>query len=250
MAAAQRLAKKMRYEKATLCAQTWYRRAAAQRSYAKTRTAVLRIQSAYRGKVGRATAEAARRERAAIVVQRFARGAAARSAVRTAHARAVVLQCRWRSKVARRKLRTLRTEAKESGKLLQDKERLEAQLKEMQARFPCLVKCTALESLAAEQWWLLARFSANFAMPTPTSACATRISDIKIQASLERIRLQSLASASVRIRQRLVGHAGRGGKDAGIARRRPGKSQSVPGARRARRGRRGRAACSSCQALR
>jgi myosin-5 len=93
---------------------------------------VLKIQSAVRGKNARLVAEAIRRERAAITLQRYARGAAVRSELRVANARATVVQCLWRRKVARRKLRTLRAEARESGKLLQDKERLEGQLKEMQ----------------------------------------------------------------------------------------------------------------------
>ena len=42
-------------------------------------------------------------------------------------------QTRWRSKIARQELRRRRAEARESGKLLQDKQALEARLKEMQS---------------------------------------------------------------------------------------------------------------------
>jgi myosin-5 len=42
-------------------------------------------------------------------------------------------QTRWRSKRAKRELRRRRQEARESGKLLQDKQALEARLKELQA---------------------------------------------------------------------------------------------------------------------
>jgi myosin V len=132
MAAAQRLAKKMRFEKATLTAQTAFRQARARRAFFRARAAVLTIQSGYRGRAGRAAAAALKRERAAITVQRYARGAAVRGALHVAHARATVLQCRWRARIARRKLRALRAEARESGKLLQDKNMLEARLKEMQ----------------------------------------------------------------------------------------------------------------------
>ena len=45
----------------------------------------------------------------------------------------VLLQTRWRSKLAKRELRRRRAEARESGKLLQDKQALEHRLKEMQA---------------------------------------------------------------------------------------------------------------------
>lgn len=41
-------------------------------------------------------------------------------------------QTRWRSKVARAELRRRRAEARESGKLLQDKQALEVRLKEVQ----------------------------------------------------------------------------------------------------------------------
>ena len=41
-------------------------------------------------------------------------------------------QTRWRGKVARAELRRRRAEARESGKLLQDKQALEGRLKEVQ----------------------------------------------------------------------------------------------------------------------
>jgi myosin V len=132
MAAAQRLAQRLRYEKATLTAQTAYRGARARRDYLHKREAILTIQAAVRGKNARAVAEALRQEKASVTIQRYARGAAVRSELRLANARATAVQCLWRRKVARRKLRQLRAEARESGKLLQDKERLESQLKEMQ----------------------------------------------------------------------------------------------------------------------
>lgn len=43
------------------------------------------------------------------------------------------MQTRWRSKLAKKELRKRRAEARESGKLLQDKQALEHRLKEMQA---------------------------------------------------------------------------------------------------------------------
>ena len=42
-------------------------------------------------------------------------------------------QTRWRSKIAKQELRRRRAEARESGKLLQDKQALELRVKEMQA---------------------------------------------------------------------------------------------------------------------
>lgn len=44
-----------------------------------------------------------------------------------------MLQTRWRSKRAKKELRRRRQEARESGKLLQDKQALEVRLREMQA---------------------------------------------------------------------------------------------------------------------
>ena len=43
------------------------------------------------------------------------------------------MQTRWRSKIAKQELRRRRAEARESGKLLQDKQALESRVKEMQA---------------------------------------------------------------------------------------------------------------------
>ena len=42
------------------------------------------------------------------------------------------MQTRWRGKIARAELRRRRAEARESGKLLQDKQALEGRLKEVQ----------------------------------------------------------------------------------------------------------------------
>lgn len=51
-----------------------------------------------------------------------------------AYRRAIVaLQCCWRRKTARRELRRRRTEAREATKLLQDKQNLDAKLKETMA---------------------------------------------------------------------------------------------------------------------
>ncbi len=43
------------------------------------------------------------------------------------------MQTRWRSKIAKQELRRRRAEARESGKLLQDKQALESRVKEMQS---------------------------------------------------------------------------------------------------------------------
>jgi len=43
------------------------------------------------------------------------------------------MQTRWRSKIAKQELRRRRAEARESGKLLQDKQALELRVKEMQS---------------------------------------------------------------------------------------------------------------------
>lgn len=132
MAAAKRLAMRMRRQRAAKVVQTSWRGKSARLEYTRARNAIVRIQSAWRGKTGRTVAAELRAERAATCIQRWWRGTQARKEFNAAVRKVILVQCAWRCKVARRKLRTLKAEARSSGKLMQDKVALEARLKEMQ----------------------------------------------------------------------------------------------------------------------
>ncbi|CAL8460835.1 g366 [Coccomyxa elongata] len=106
---------------------------AARSRYQRTRSAVLLIQAAYRGHTARAVAADLKKQKAALRIQATWRGYRARRSFLRTRRGVVALQTRWRSKLAKRELRRRRAEARESGKLLQDKQALEQRLKEMQA---------------------------------------------------------------------------------------------------------------------
>ena len=72
----------------------------------------------------------ARQQQATVLLQAAWRGCRERRRYLAYRRAVVVLQCCWRRKTARRELRRRRKEAQEAGKLLQDKQALDAKLKE------------------------------------------------------------------------------------------------------------------------
>ena len=72
-----------------------------------------------------------RQHRAALAIQTAWRGHTARTEFRRYRHGVVAAQGLWRSKLARRKLRALRAEAREAGKLMQDKRFLETKVAEL-----------------------------------------------------------------------------------------------------------------------
>ena len=132
MAAAKRLAHRMRCEKSAIKIQTGWRGSCARADYKKTRAAIVAIQSAWRGKTARREAGELRAERAATCIQRWYRGHVARKAFRADVRKVVLVQCAWRSKVARKELRARKADARNTGKRMEDKANLEKQLKDMQ----------------------------------------------------------------------------------------------------------------------
>lgn len=132
MAIAKRLVHRMRCEKSALKIQTAWRGSCSRADYKRARNAIIAIQSAWRGKTGRKEAAELRAQRAATCIQRWHRGHVARKAYKAAVRKVVLVQCAWRSKVARKELRARKADARNTGKLMEDKANLEKQLKDMQ----------------------------------------------------------------------------------------------------------------------
>ncbi|KAK9836002.1 hypothetical protein WJX81_005192 [Elliptochloris bilobata] len=130
--AARALARRLRGEAAAVRIQTAWRRHVARARFLRVRRAVLAIQAAYRGLTARAVAADLRQQRAALALQAAWRGRMARQRFAAFRAAVVTLQSRWRGKRARRELRRRRAEAREAGRLLQDKQALEGRLREME----------------------------------------------------------------------------------------------------------------------
>lgn len=132
MTIAKRLVHRMRCQKSALKIQTAWRGSCARADYKKARNAVIAIQSAWRGKTARKQASELRAENAATCIQRWYRGHVVRKQYKAAVRKVILVQCAWRSKVARKELRARRADARNTGKLMEDKANLEKQLKDMQ----------------------------------------------------------------------------------------------------------------------
>ncbi|KAI8462592.1 MAG: hypothetical protein J3K34DRAFT_527632 [Monoraphidium minutum] len=99
----------LRRRRAAVVVQTAWRRHRLREEYKHAQRLVVAVQALWRGKQARVGYEAARRERAATA-----------------------LQSGWRSHVAAADFQRRRTEAREAGKLLEDKKALETKLKELE----------------------------------------------------------------------------------------------------------------------
>ena len=123
-AAAQRLATRLRKERAAVLLQSCARMYLAVRSLARARRAAVAIQSAFR----------MHRDRVAYLSERTRLNAQRR------HTAAIVaVQSAVRGGLARKELRRLRVEARESSRLLQDKANLETALTETRATLEAVV---------------------------------------------------------------------------------------------------------------
>eukprot|EP00798_Chlamydomonas_sp_ICE-L_P002990 gene2990-12998_t len=151
---ARRVYRSMRETNAALALQSLYRTHRAQKEYNAVYGMILSIQSVWRGKNARATFMALRKQHAAVAIQaawrchkaftKFKAQRQAVLAVQTAYRikaatkfkaqRQAVLavQTAYRIKMAKRELRQLRVDARESGKLLEDKNALELKVAELQ----------------------------------------------------------------------------------------------------------------------
>lgn len=128
----RKVANELRRNKAALVIQTAYRRHLAREKFQTAVRAVLRIQGAYRMYKARQVARAERERQAALVIQSHWRRYQAQKDFVEFRKAVVKAQCAWRVKLAKREVRKRRAEARESGKLLQDKKDLEQKLTEVQ----------------------------------------------------------------------------------------------------------------------
>ncbi|GAB4821968.1 hypothetical protein N2152v2_009014 [Parachlorella kessleri] len=129
---ARSFAGSMRRERAATVIQAHFRRFQARQKYLGVRRAVVRVQSAFRGHTARQYVRSIRQHRAALLIQSRWRSHVAQQSYLRYRRGVVAAQCAWRSKAARKELRRRRQEAREAGKLLQDKQALEQKLRDVQ----------------------------------------------------------------------------------------------------------------------
>jgi myosin-5 len=129
---ARRVAEDLRRNKAAKVIQTAWRRHVARQSFHDAVAAVLRIQGAFRRYLARKAAIAENTQNAALVIQSNWRRYQAQKEFVEFRSAVIKAQCAWRRKLAKRELRRRRAEARESGKLLQDKQDLEKKVVEQE----------------------------------------------------------------------------------------------------------------------
>jgi myosin-5 len=129
---ARRAFRAAREERAAIVIQAAVRRHQARAAFRAAVRAAVAVQAAYRAHRARAAAREAATEGAALVIQSHWRRRVAQAEFLRFREGVVLAQSHWRRKIAARELVRLRVEARESGKLLQDKAALEAKLREVQ----------------------------------------------------------------------------------------------------------------------
>jgi myosin-5 len=129
---ARRVAEDLRRNKAAKVVQTAWRRHVARQRFHDAVRAVLRIQGAFRRYMARKAVIAENTRHAALVIQSNWRRYQAQKDFVEFRGAVIKAQCAWRRKLAKRELRRRRTEARESGKLLQDKQDLEKKVVEQE----------------------------------------------------------------------------------------------------------------------
>eukprot|EP00887_Chlorella_sp_A99_P001914 scaffold18.g1914.t1 len=129
---ARGVARRARQQRAATLIQAAVRRWRARRDFLAAKQAATAVQAAWRGRAARAYVHDLQRHRAAVLLQSNWRRHRAQAAFVGYRRGVVAAQTAWRGKLARRELRKRRTEAREAGKLLQDKQALEVKLREVQ----------------------------------------------------------------------------------------------------------------------
>ena len=119
-------------ENAAIKIQTRYRAYIARRQFICTVQSVTLIQRAYRLYTKRMIEQEARRRSAAIVVQTFWRTYVVQRGFQESVRAVILAQSMWRAKLARAKVAKLKIAARESGKLMKDKENLEKRIEKLQ----------------------------------------------------------------------------------------------------------------------
>ncbi|WIA40194.1 hypothetical protein OEZ86_013582 [Tetradesmus obliquus] len=129
---ARKEAHALRQQKAATTIQTAYRRHKMRQQYQEVVHNITHLQALWRGYAARKAFAEMQRQRAALVIQSNWRGAACRSDFTALREAALLVQGAFRCKRAVGELRHLKSEAREAGKLLEDKKALEAKLREVQ----------------------------------------------------------------------------------------------------------------------
>ena len=125
-------ARSLRQAKAANRIQAAWRAAAARAELKAAVAAATRIQAAWRGAESRRQTRDVRAWRAAIAIQAAWRTHVARRQWAKARGAAVAIQCAWRSKAARRELRCRRAAARDTTRLVSDKQAVEARLADVE----------------------------------------------------------------------------------------------------------------------
>jgi myosin V len=129
---ARKVAEDLRRNKAAKVLQAAWRRHVARQRFHDAVRAVLRIQGAFRRYMARKAAIAENTQQAALIIQSNWRRYQAQKEFVEFRGAVIKAQCAWRRKLAKRELRRRRAEARESGKLLQDKQDLEKKMLEQE----------------------------------------------------------------------------------------------------------------------
>jgi myosin-5 len=127
---ARRVVEGLRRQKAAVVVQAAWRRHKLRAEYNASLARIVTIQSSWRGRQARLAYQALRRDVAATAIQSAWRGRVAAAEMGRWRGAAGVLQRCYRVRVARRQLAGHKSEAREAGKLLEDKKALETKLKD------------------------------------------------------------------------------------------------------------------------
>ena len=129
---ARTVARNLRRQRAATIIQAASRRCRARRDFLAAKQAATTLQAAWRGRQARLYARDVQRQLAAVLIQSNWRRYRTQASYTRYRRGVVAVQCAWRCRLARRELRARRAEAREAGKLLQDKQALESKLREVQ----------------------------------------------------------------------------------------------------------------------
>ncbi|KAH0664455.1 hypothetical protein KY285_029466 [Solanum tuberosum] len=121
----------LKREAASLKIQTKLRGHLARKSYTKLKLAVIALQTGIRVAAARAKFRYEKRTKGALIIQAYERRHKVLSYYRKLIWASIFTQCRWRGIVARRELRKLKMASKETGALIEAKDKLEKQVEEL-----------------------------------------------------------------------------------------------------------------------
>ncbi|OIV98373.1 hypothetical protein TanjilG_16700 [Lupinus angustifolius] len=149
---ARKLYGQLRREAAAVKIEKNFRGYIARKSYLTARSSAITIQTGLRAMNARGEFRFRMQIKAAILIQAHIRQHIAHSYYKRLQRAAVVTQCAWRRRVARRELRKLKMAARETGTLIEAKDKLEKRVEELTWRFQIEKRLrTDLEEEKAQQ---------------------------------------------------------------------------------------------------